>query len=124
MKDIKEIQKYDDFENITGDTGFGVEFSGNLHNNNVSDELKNKHKVIIEQLDAMHYIVRIGKEKLHPFTKLHFIEWIKIQLKDETIFVKKFDLLEKPEFVLTTEIPIKKTLLSCNIDGIFEEEFD
>ena len=89
----------------------------------LSDELKCRHKVMIEKLDSVHYIVKIGKENTHPATKLHFIEWIEIQLKDESVFIKKFFPLEKPEFVLTTEVPVKKVLLSCNVDGIFKEEF-
>lgn len=126
MTKINEIYKCNKCGNITSVACNGV---GGLYCCGEKMTLQNlitildieaKHRPVVEKVNDTYYIIMIGRDNLHPMTKLHHIEFVEVYLANNTKIIKRFEDNENAEFVLETKVAIKKVVAFCNLHGLSE----
>ncbi len=86
-----------------------------LKEENTVDAAQEKHVPVIEKVEKGN-LIKIG-EVAHPMTEEHYIEWIEVDVKNES-YKKFLKPEEKPEFLVEEE-EIDGVRAYCNLHGLW-----
>jgi len=91
-----------------------------LLNEKIEDSKIEKHVPFVKKITSNKVLVKIGEEQTHPMLKEHYIQFIEVICKDNSIFRKYLTYDDKPEFEF--EISFENILFVreyCNLHGLW-----